>query len=147
MKRILTLLCCALSTAALSTMALAGPLDEKKAAAHLKAVAAGDVEALMADYADDAHLEWVGDPLDGRYRGKAEILKVWKKFVAANDGKPRPVKLGEIEPYANPKGASLEAEAEYGGKTPVNVWHLLVYRDGVLSSEIWQIAPSVKVGH
>ena len=34
--------------------AVAGPLDEAKAKAHLDAVAAGDLEALMRDYADDA---------------------------------------------------------------------------------------------
>jgi hypothetical protein len=32
----------------------------------------------MRDYADDAYLEWVGGPLDGRYRGKAEIRAVWQ---------------------------------------------------------------------
>jgi len=141
MKRMLTLLCCAVSAAA-----LAGPLDEKKADAHLKAIAAGNVDALMADYADDAYMDWVGGPLDGRYRGKAEIREVWKKFVAANDGQPRPARTGKLSARTNPKGVSLETEAEYGGKTPVKAWHGLVYRDGVLTTEIWQIAPAIKLG-
>jgi hypothetical protein len=140
-KRILMLLCCAMSAAA-----LAGPLDERKAAAHLQAIAAGNVDALMADYADDAYLDWVGGPLGGRYRGKVEIRQMWTKFVVGNDGQPRPVRAGKLSARANPKGVSLEAEAEYGGKTPVKAWHVLVYRDGVLTTEIWQIAPAIKVG-
>lgn len=127
-------------------LALAGPLDEKKGAAHLKAVAAGDLEALMADYAEDANLDWIGGPLEGRYSGRAAIREVWKKFIAANDGAPRPARTGKLTAYANPAGASLEAEAEYGGKKPLKVWHVLVYRDGVLTTEIWQIAPALKVG-
>lgn len=141
MKHTLMLVCCAVSTAT-----LAGPLDEKKADAHLKAIAASNVEAMMADYADDAYMDWVGGPLDGRYRGKAEIREVWKKFVAANDGQPRPARFGKLSAHANPKGASVRAEAEYGGKTPVKAWHVLVYRDGVLNTELWQIAPAIKLG-
>ncbi|CAB1368673.1 nuclear transport factor 2 family protein [Denitratisoma oestradiolicum] len=140
MKRALVLLCCMAST-----LALAGPVDEKKAEAHLKAVAAGDVATLVADYAEDAQMDWVGGPLDGRYQGKAAIAEVWKKFVAANDGQPRPARVGKLTALTNPKGASLEAKAEYGGKTPVKAWHVLVYRDGMLTTEIWQIAPALKV--
>lgn len=128
-----------------SASVLAGPLDEKKANAHLAAVAAGDVDALMADYAEDAYLDWVGGPLEGRYTGKDKILEVWKKFVAANDGKPRPAHQSKPNGYGNPVGVSFDAEAEYGGKTPVKVWHLLVYRDGILTTEIWQVAPNLKV--
>lgn len=141
MNRILMLLSWALSAAA-----VAGPLDERKADVHLKAIAAGNVEALMADYADDALLDWVGGPLDGRYRGKAEIREMWNKFVAANDGQPRPVRTGKLSARANQKGVAFEAEAEYGGKAPVKAWHVLVYRDGVLNTEIWQIAPAIKLG-
>lgn len=141
MKLLISLLCCAISAAS-----LAGPLDEKKAEAHLTAIAAGNLEALMADYADDACMDWVGGPLDGRYTGKAAIREVWKKFAAANDGQPRTARVGKLSAYANPKGASFEVNAEYGGKTPVKAWHALVYRDGVLTTEIWQIAPAIKIG-
>ena len=123
----------------------AGPLDKAKAKAHLEAVAAGDVDALMRDYAEDVYMDWVGGPLDGRYRGKQAIREVWQKFVAANEGKPRPAKLGEVVEYAHPTGVSVEATAEYGGKTPLKVWHVLVYRDGVMTTELWQIAPAIKV--
>ena len=125
--------------------AVAGPLDEAKAKAHLDAVAAGDLEGLMRDYADDAYMEWVGGPLDGRYRGKAEIRAVWQKFIAANAGKPRPAHFGKLTAFANPRGATLEAKADYGGAVPVKVWHALTYRDGDLTTEVWQIAPALQI--
>ncbi len=141
MKLYIALLC---SIAVMAT-ATAGPLDEKKTETHLQAVAAGDIEALVRDYADDAYMDWVGGPLDGRYRGKAAISEVWKKFANLNDGHPRPARFGQIMQQANPKGATLEVSAEYGGKTPIKVRHILVYRDGELTTEVWQIAPALKV--
>jgi hypothetical protein len=125
--------------------AWAGPLDDAKARAHLDAVAASDLEALMRDYADDAYLEWVGGPLDGRYRGKAEIRAVWQKFIAANAGKPRPAHFGKLVSFANPKGASVQQRADYAGTVPVKVWHALTYRDGSLTTEVWQIAPALQL--
>lgn len=142
MKHTLAMLCCFV----FATAATAGPLDGKKAEAHLQAVAAGNVETLMRDYTEDAWMDWVGGPLDGRYRGKAAIREVWQKFAALNDGQPRPAKFGKLVQQANPKGATLETAAEYGGKTTIRVWHVLVYRDGELATEIWQIAPALKVG-
>ena len=142
MKRTIALLCCI----AVVTAVTAGPLDERKAEVHLQAVAAGDVEGLMRDYAEDAYMDWIGGPLDGRYRGKVAISEVWKKFVALNDGQPRTARFGQLMQQANPKGATLEVAAEYGGKTTIKVQHVLVYRDGELSTEIWQIAPTLRVG-
>jgi len=123
----------------------AGALDVAKAQAHLNAVAAGDLAALMQDYTEDAYMDWVGGPLDGRYHGKAAIGAVWQKFIAANAGKPRPAKFSKLESYANPKGASVEASAEYGGTPSAKVRHVLTYRDGDLTTEIWQIAPALQV--
>lgn len=141
MRHLVILLCSLVSAAA-----LAGPLEEKKADAHLKAVAAGDIEVLMRDYVDDAYMDWVGGPLDGRYRGKAAIREVWKKWATQNDGKPRQARFGKLSQYANPKGVSVETSAEYSGKATARVWHLLVYREGELATEIWQIDPALKVG-
>jgi hypothetical protein len=141
--------CAMLALAALAGLpgahAIAGPLDDAKARAHLDAVAAGDLEALMKDYADDAYLEWVGGPLDGRYRGKAEIRAVWTKFIAANAGKPRPANFGKLVSFANPKGASVQQRGDYGGQVPVKVWHALTWRDGSLTTEVWQIAPGLQL--
>lgn len=127
---------------ALSSPSYAGPLDEAKAKVHLAAVAAGDLDALMRDYEDDSSIEWVGGPLDGRYRGKAEIRELWRKFIAANQGKPRAATSGEFEIHSNAKGASIETTVEYGGIAPVRVWHVLTYRDGSLIAELWQILPA-----
>jgi hypothetical protein len=149
MMRHLKRSCLALAVVALSSAigpgALAGPLDEAKAHAHLEAVAAGDLETLMRDYPDDAYVDWVGGPLEGRYRGKAEIRTMWQKFIAVNKGKPRPANFGKLNAFANTKGTSFEAGAEYGGVLPMKVWHVLVYRDGDLSTEIWQIAPALQI--
>jgi hypothetical protein len=123
----------------------AGPLDEAKAKAHLQAVSAGDLDALMRDYSADAYMDWVGGSLEGRYRDKAAISEVWKKFIAINGGKPRPAKLGKLESYSNPKGTSFAVSAEYGGDKPVKVWHVLTYRDGQLVTEIWQISPAIEI--
>lgn len=140
------------AAAALATMSFlcapgagAGPLDEAKARAHLDAVAAGDLEALLKDYAEDAYMEWVGGPLDGRYRGKAEIRAVWQKFIAVNDGKPRPASFGKLAAFANAKGASVQQRADYGGKLPLKVLHVLTYREGDLTTELWQIAPAMQL--
>lgn len=149
MKRITNSFSTIVMAAALSVgaplLAQAGPLDEAKAKAHLEAVAAGDLDQLMRDYADDVYMDWVGGPLDGRYRGKAEIRAVWQKFIAANAGKPRPAKFSKLDAYANPKGATVAASAEYGGTAPVKVWHALTFRDGELTTEVWQIAPALQI--
>jgi len=126
-------------------LASAGPLDEARAQAHLNAVAAGDLDGLMRDYDEEAYMDWIGGPLDGRYRGKAQIKAVWQKFIAANAGQPRPAKFSPIEAFTNIKGATVHASAEYGGTAPVKVWHALSYRDGALGTEIWQIAPAIKL--
>ena len=144
MPRILLIITCSLLFGFIQT-ALAGPLDEAKAKAHLQAVADGNLDAVMRDYTDDAYLDWVGGPLDGRYRGKAAIGEVWKKFIANNGGKPRPAKFGKPEAFANPNGATVATPAEYGGERPVKVWHVLTYRDASLVTEIWQIAPAIQI--
>jgi hypothetical protein len=119
----------------LSLPVAAGKLDEAKAKAHLEAIAAGNLEAVMRDYPEDAFFEWVGGPHDGQYRGREAIRAMWKSFFL--DGL-RQSKIGEMEAYSNPKGVTIETRAEYSGKRNVKVWHLFLYRDGVLVAEIWQ---------
>jgi len=144
--RSFSVLIAALSVWGMAThLASAGPLDEARAQAHLNAVAAGDIDGLMRDYDEDAYMDWIGGPLDGRYRGKDQIKAVWQKFIAANAGAPRPVKISPLQAFTNAKGATVHASAEYGGTTPVKVWHALSYRDGALGTEIWQIAPAIKL--
>lgn len=144
-KKCLSAVAMAAVSLCLSQSALAGPLDEAKARAHLDAIAAGDLDALMRDYADDAYFDWVGGPLEGRYRGKAEIRAVWEKWIATNAGKPRPAKFSKLTAFTNPKGASIEAKADYDGALKVKVWHVMTYRDGAMTTEIWQIAPRMQI--
>ena len=140
-----SLLATAILVFAIAQASFAGPLEEAQAQAHRTAIAAGDLEAIMRDYAEDAYMDWVGGPLDGRYQGKSAIRAVWQKFIAANAGQPRPAKFGKLDAYANPKGTSISWEAEYAGTTPVKAWHAVVYREGSIASEIWQIAPALQV--
>ncbi len=130
MKQILFLICMAMSLPV-----LAGKLDEAKAKAHLEAIAVGDLEAVMHDYPENAFLEWVGGPHDGQYRGKKALRDMWEDFFK---GRLRPTKVGELKAYSSPQGVSFETEVEYSGKRNVKVWHLFIYRDGVLAVEIWQ---------
>lgn len=141
MKKFALLLACCLPLL-VTRLAMAGPLDERAAEAHLKAVAAGNVEALMQAYGDDPWMDWVGGPLDGRYRGADALRQLWTKFAAANDNQPRTLQRTVITQNANPKGVTLTAVAEYAGKTTVRVRHVLVYRDTKLVSEVWQIDPN-----
>ena len=39
----------------------------------------------------------------------------------------------------------MEASAEYGGTTPIKVWHVLTYREGALTTELWQVAPDIQI--
>jgi ketosteroid isomerase-like protein len=131
--------------AVLAGTAAAGPLEEAMASAHMKAVAGSDVDGVVSQYADDATLYWIGGPLDGIYKGPAQIREVWTKFVKANDNQPRSATFGKLEQSANANGATLIATAEYGGKIPVKTRHVQVYRDGKLVNEIWQIDPRLQI--
>ena len=126
----------------LPVLAIAGPLDERAAEAHLKAIAAGNVDAVMGAYGDEPCMDWIGGALDGRYRGGDAMRELWKKFAAANDHQARTLQRSTITQSGNPKGVTLTVNAEYVGKTTVRVHQVLVYRDAKLVSEVWQIDPS-----
>lgn len=120
--------------------ALAGPAGDN-AQAHFRAVAAGQVENLLSQYADNATLEWVGGPLDGRYAGKAALGEVWDKFAKAQG--ELTVKVSNVQESANPKGATVTANVVFGGKNDIKVRYVLVYRDGKIVGEVWQIDPNL----
>lgn len=124
---------------AFSAAALAGAADE--AQDHFKAIASGDLNKIMYDYAGNAHFEWVGGPLNGSYVGTEKIKEVWGKFTKANA--PLEVTVGKIEESANPAGATVTANVEFKGKSTIKVRYVLTYRDGKLVNEIWQIDPKL----
>ena len=120
--------------------ALAGPAGDN-AQAHFRAIAAGQVETVLGQYADTATLEWVGGPLDGRYAGKTALGEVWSKFTKAQG--ELTVKISNVQESANPKGATVTANVVFGGKNDIKVRYVLVYRDGRIVGEVWQIDPNL----
>jgi opacity protein-like surface antigen len=130
----------ALALAALSSAAVAGPADDARA--HFSAIGAGQVDALMGQYAPDAHFQWVGGPLNGAYAGSDSIKEVWAKF--GKNG-PFEVSVGRLEESANDKGATVTANVEFKGKAVIKVRYVLVYRDGKLVNEVWQIDPKLSL--
>lgn len=127
----------------LSAAAFAGPADD--ANTHFKAIAAGNVEQIMQGYADNAALQWVGGPLDGVYAGSDKIREAWGKFVKANV--PLEVTVAKLEESANPKGSTVTANVEFKGKAAIKVRYVLVYREGKLVNEVWQIDPKLALGY
>ena len=124
---------------AFSGVAFAGATDD--AQPHFQAVAAGEVGGIMQGYADNAHLAWVGGPLNGTYVGTDKIKEVWGKFTKANA--PLEASVTRLEESANPAGATVTANVEFKGKSTIKVRYVLTYRDGKLVNEIWQIDPKL----
>lgn len=128
----------ALALATISGTALAGDAAEK-AKAHFAAIAAADMAKITADYSDNAVLQWVGGPLDGVYTGSPAIKDVWTKFTSAQGSLDVDVK--DVREAFNPKGATVTADVVFKGKGPIPLRYVLVYRDGKLANEFWQINP------
>ena len=120
-------------------IAFAGPVDD--AQSHFQAIAAGEVENIMHGYADNAHFEWVGGPLNGLYAGTDKIKAVWTKFANANA--PLEASVSKVEENANPAGSTVTANVEFKNKNTIKVRYVLTYRDGKLVNEIWQIDPKL----
>jgi len=120
--------------------AFAGPATDN-ANTHFKAIAAGDVEALMRGYGPDATLQWVGGPLDGVYHGDAKLQELWKKFTAAQG--QLELKVANEQESTNPNGATVTANVEFKGKAPIKVRYVLTYREGKIVNEVWQIDPAL----
>jgi len=127
----------------LSATAFAGPSDD--ANAHFKAIAAGNIEQIMQGYAGNASLQWVGGPLDGAYAGSDKIRETWEKFAKANA--PLEVAVAKLEESTNPKGSTVTANVEFKGKSAIKVRYVLIYREGKLVNEVWQIDPKLALGY
>lgn len=136
------LLAAALSSAVLfAGAAEAGP-DADAARARIEAIAAGQIDLITADYARKAVLHWVGGPLDGTY-ATGKVREVWTKFSKANG--PMQVTIANISESVNPKGATVAADLAFSGKNTIKVRYVLVYREGRLVSEVWQIDPNLAI--
>lgn len=131
-----------LSTVALTLsagIAFAGPAEDM-AKTRIAAIAKGDVAAITSAYADGTTLQWVGGPLDGKYSGADKLKEVWTKFTTAQGDQKATV--AAITEAANPKGATVIANVAFAGKNTVKVRYVMVYRDGKLADEIWQVDPN-----
>ncbi|WP_100548217.1 nuclear transport factor 2 family protein [Ectopseudomonas mendocina] len=110
------------------------------AEAHFKAIATNDLAALINNYEKDAHLTWIGGPLDGSYVGTAAIMPVWHKFTDSQG--PLQLKIENLEEASNPKGSTVTATVYFAGRQPLHVRYVLVYRNGRIAEEVWQVVPS-----
>lgn len=108
---------------------------------HIRAIAAHDMDTLISDYAEGATMVWIGGPLDGTYRGEAQLRELWAKFAKAQG--PLEVAVAQVQENANPKGATVSANARYRGAAQTKVRQVVVFRDGKIVSEVWQIDPAM----
>jgi hypothetical protein len=133
--------CLAAAALAATTAASAGAVED--AQHHIRAVASGKIDNIMAAYSNNAHFEWVGGPLDGTYIGTNQIRGVWMKFAHAVA--PVDAKIANLEQNGNPAGTTVTANVEFRAKKPIKVRYVLQYRHGKLVDEIWQIDPNLEV--
>ncbi|GLK76503.1 hypothetical protein GCM10008171_17570 [Methylopila jiangsuensis] len=131
----------ALAAAALllATPAFAGPAEEMSKS-RIDAIAKGDVAAVQSAYADGAMLHWVGGPLDGVYTGADKLKTVWTKFSTAQG--EQTAKVASVSEAMNPKGSTVTADVTFSGKNAVKVRYVMVWREGKLADEIWQVNPN-----
>ncbi|MBI3453117.1 MAG: nuclear transport factor 2 family protein [Rhodospirillales bacterium] len=120
----------------------AGPAADK-ASARFAAIGAGDLATVSGEYADNATLHWVGGPLDGTYTGAADLKALWAKFSGAQ-GRLE-VSVSNVQESANPKGTTVSANVQFKGQNTIKVRYVLLYRDGKLVNEIWQVDPNLTV--
>lgn len=137
--RLSTLAAAFLLVAASGSAALAGPAEDL-ARSRINAIAGGDLAAVTSAYGPTATLHWVGGPLDGTYSQPGKIKEVWSKFFTAQGAQKATV--AAATEAANPKGGTVTVDATFAGKNTVKVRYVLLYRDGKLVDEIWQVNPA-----
>ena len=123
----------------LTAPAFASPAEDM-AKARIASIAKGDLAAITSAYANAATLNWVGGPLDGTYAGPDKMKEIWTKFTTAQGEQEATV--AAITEAANPKGATITADVAFADRNTVKVRCVMVYRDGKLADEIWQVNPS-----
>lgn len=137
--RLTALLSIPVSLVLFAAPAFAGPAEDM-AKARIASIAKGDVAAITAAYASSATINWVGGPLDGTYAAPDKMKEVWTKFTTAQGEQKATVDA--INEAANPKGATVTADVTFAGKNTLKVRYIMVYRDGKLADEIWQVNPA-----
>ncbi len=126
-----------------ASLAHAGATDD--AQTHLKAIGSGNVDGIMQAYGNNPNFQWVGGPLNGDYVGAEKIKEVWTKFTKANA--PLEVNATKVEESTNPAGSTVTANVEFKGKNTIKVRYVMLFRDGKLVNEIWQIDPKLALSY
>lgn len=117
--------------------AAAASTDELRAKAYFQAIAGGNAETIASFYAEKAEFHWVGGPLAGIYKGKPQIQSVWRKFAdAAGEMKHKVVEISESR---NGRISTVTARVNFIGPKEVPVKFILMYEDGKITNEIWQV--------
>lgn len=129
----------AVMLALISGQSLAAAQDDARQ--HFQAIATGNMSKIMQQYAENAHLEWVGGPLNGTYSSPDAIKNVWNKFTTAQ-GTLKYTVTGMSE-AANHEGTTISAKVLFEGKKPIKVFYVLTYRGEKIVNETWQIAPAM----
>jgi ketosteroid isomerase-like protein len=111
--------------------------DAIRAEAYFNAISGGNVDTITSFYAEDAEFHWVGGPLAGVYKGKDKIKGVWDRFTkAAGDLDHEVLQIAES---ANGKTSTVTARVKFKGEGEVPVKFIMVYKDGKIASEVWQV--------
>ncbi len=111
--------------------------DAIRAEAYFNAISGGNADTISSFYADDAEFHWVGGPLAGVYKGRDKIKGVWEKFSkAAGDLDHEVLQLSES---ANGKTSTVTARVKFKGQGEVPVKFVMVYKEGKIASEVWQV--------
>ena len=114
--------------------------DAVRAEAYFNAISGGNADTIASFYADDAEFHWVGGPLEGVYKGRERIKSVWEKFAeAAGDIDHEVLQLSES---ANGKTSTVTARVKFKGEGEVPVKFILVYKEGKIANEVWQVDKS-----
>lgn len=108
--------------------------------ARIASIAKGDTAAVAGAYGDGAVLHRLGGLLDGIYEG-AEIKAVREEFA-----KVQPIltaNVMDLSEALNPKGATVTANVVSSRKDKIPVSYDMMFREGKLTDEIWQVDPAL----
>ncbi|WP_170937054.1 MULTISPECIES: nuclear transport factor 2 family protein [Rhodomicrobium] len=111
--------------------------DALRAEAYFNAIAGGNAETIASFYADKAEFHWVGGPLAGVYTGKAQIKGVWKRF--SEEAGDIDYKVLEVSESQNGKVSTVTARVDFIGPKKIPVKFILMYENGKIVKEIWQV--------
>ncbi|MEB3859996.1 MAG: ester cyclase [Desulfurococcales archaeon] len=127
----------------------------KESLLHWMYIAGEDKERLMAQYAEDAVLYWIGGPLTGVYRGVDNISALWDRFFMGNeDEHVRATNVRSLEihgkVYVVADVSFITTRAQTGEMILLDLTYILVFRqeDGSLlvEEEWWIIDSATKIG-